>query len=97
MLNHKFLLLLVVLLCASFSFTHADVKELEPVPIKHVNQQNLDGAGQYNHEIEVNNGIRASAKGNVNSVQGEYFLPGEEGPIRVTYTADATGFHPHIN
>jgi len=37
------------------------------------------------------------AQGNVNGIQGEYFLPGEDGKqIRVTYTADATGFHPKV-
>ncbi|XP_023162658.2 larval cuticle protein 9 [Drosophila hydei] len=98
MLNHKFLngawLLLLVLLC-----TYLAAADEEPTLIKLVNQQNLDGAGQYNHEIEVDNGIHSLAKGNVNRVEGEYFLLNEKGkpPIRVTYTADATGFHPHIN
>ncbi|XP_022227732.1 pupal cuticle protein Edg-78E [Drosophila obscura] len=66
--------------------------------LKSENLQNLDGAGQFQHEIETSNGISVKAQGNVNGIQGEYFLPGEDGKqIRVTYTADATGFHPHIN
>ncbi|XP_001360133.4 pupal cuticle protein Edg-78E [Drosophila miranda] len=66
--------------------------------LKSQNLQNLDGAGQFQHEIETSNGISVKAKGNVNGIQGEYFLLGEDGKqIRVTYTADATGFHPQIN
>lgn len=66
--------------------------------LKLENRQNLDGAGKFQHEIEVSNGISAKAQGNVNGIQGEYFLPGEDGkPVRVTYTADANGFHPQIN
>lgn len=66
--------------------------------LKLENRQNLDGAGQFQYEIEVTNGVSAKAQGNVNGIQGEYFLPGEDGkPVRVTYTADATGFHPQIN
>ncbi|EDW60004.2 uncharacterized protein Cpr60D [Drosophila virilis] len=105
MLNHK------LLCCACFLLLLAAIGSAnEPVPVpvpepvpeaaellKHINQQNLNGAGQYKHEIEVDNGIRTSAQGNVNGVQGEYDLPGENGPIHVSYTADSTGFHPHIN
>ncbi|XP_017108179.1 pupal cuticle protein Edg-78E [Drosophila bipectinata] len=66
--------------------------------VKLENLQNLDGAGQFKHEVEVTNGISIKAQGNVNGIQGEYFLPGEDGKlVRVTYTADATGFHPQIN
>ncbi|XP_064541538.1 pupal cuticle protein Edg-78E [Drosophila montana] len=96
MLNHK------LLCCACFLLLLAasgSANEPEPAAelVKHINQQNLDGAGQYRHEIEIDNGIRTSAQGNVNGVQGEYDLPGENGPIHVTYTADSTGFHPHVN
>ncbi|EDW01673.1 pupal cuticle protein Edg-78E [Drosophila grimshawi] len=93
MLNHK------LLNCACFLLFLGLVSAIDPVLLKHVNQQNLDGAGQYKHEIEVDNGIKTSAQGNVNGIQGEYFLPAEDGqpPVRVTYTADSTGFHPHIN
>lgn len=93
-----------MLCCACFLLLLAAIGSAnEPEPaaaaelLKHINQQNLNGAGQYKHEIEVDNGIRTSAQGNVNGVQGEYELPGEHGPIHVTYTADSTGFHPHIN
>lgn len=66
--------------------------------LKSENHQNLDGAGQFQHEIGVSNGIQIKAQGNVNGIRGEYFLPGEDGKqIRVTYTADSTGFHPKLD
>ncbi|EDW92583.1 pupal cuticle protein Edg-78E [Drosophila yakuba] len=71
--------------------------DLQAQLLKSENKQNLDGAGQFQHEITVSNGIQVKAQGNVNGIQGEYFLPGEDGKqIRVTYTADATGFHPKV-
>jgi len=65
--------------------------------LKSENRQNLDGAGQFQYEASVSNGIQIKAQGNVNGIQGEYFLPGEDGKqIRVTYIADSTGFHPKV-
>ncbi|KAH8234388.1 hypothetical protein KR038_008766, partial [Drosophila bunnanda] len=73
-------------------------EDFNAVLLKAENHQNLDGAGQFNHETSVSNGIQVKAQGNVNGIQGEYFLPGEDGKqIRVTYTADATGFHPKLD
>ncbi|KAH8370167.1 hypothetical protein KR093_002472, partial [Drosophila rubida] len=71
----------------------------EATLLKEVNVQNLNGAGLYKQEVEVSNGISQRSEGDVNGVKGEYFLPGEEGepPIRVTYTADASGFHADVH
>ncbi|KRF97986.1 uncharacterized protein Dwil_GK28288 [Drosophila willistoni] len=73
-----------------------DYPEAELIETKNV--QNLDGAGQFEHKVKVSNGIDQSAKGNVNAIEGEYFLPAQDGgkPIRVTYIADSQGFRPHI-
>ncbi|XP_017061970.1 pupal cuticle protein Edg-78E [Drosophila ficusphila] len=84
-----FALLVVLASCSEEDF-HAQL-------LKSENRQNLDGAGQFQHEIAVDNGIQVKAHGDVNGIQGEYFLPGEDGKqIRVTYTADANGFHPKV-
>ncbi|KAH8299399.1 hypothetical protein KR044_000998, partial [Drosophila immigrans] len=70
----------------------------EATLLKEINEQNLNGAGLYKHGVEVSNGIHQIAQGDVNGVTGEYFLPGEDGepPLRVTYTADASGFHADV-
>ncbi|XP_011192979.1 pupal cuticle protein Edg-78E [Zeugodacus cucurbitae] len=57
----------------------------------------IDAQGHFNYGYEATNGVEAKAQGDVNGIQGEYFLPGENGEkIRVTYTADSTGFHPNV-
>ncbi|XP_016972392.1 pupal cuticle protein Edg-78E [Drosophila rhopaloa] len=84
-----FALLVVLASCTEDDF--------QAVLLKSENHQNLNGAGAFQHEIGVSNGIQVKAHGDVNGIQGEYFLPGEDGKqIRVTYTADATGFHPNV-
>ncbi|XP_017010358.2 pupal cuticle protein Edg-78E [Drosophila takahashii] len=86
--------LIVALLVVLASCSEEDV---QAQLVKAENLQNLDGAGQFKHETTVTNGIKIKAQGNVNGIQGEYFLPGEDGKqIRVTYIADATGFHPKV-
>ncbi|KAL7738692.1 hypothetical protein ACLKA6_006977 [Drosophila palustris] len=100
MLNHKFVYYASCFLLLAVAFlVSADESTSDAVLLKHVNHQNLNGAGQYEFEVETDHGIHLSAKGDVNGVTGEYFLPGEEGepPKRVTYVADSTGFHPQIN
>ncbi|XP_036332251.1 larval cuticle protein 9 [Rhagoletis pomonella] len=57
----------------------------------------IDDQGHFNYGYEASNGVEAKVQGDVNGIQGEYFLPGENGKkIRVTYTADSTGFHPNV-
>ncbi|XP_068144440.1 pupal cuticle protein Edg-78E [Drosophila tropicalis] len=87
--------ILVIVMVALASSTE-DYPQAELIETKNV--QNLDGAGQFEYNVKVSNGIDQYAKGNVNSIQGEYFIPAPDGgkPIRVTYTADSQGFHPHI-
>lgn len=57
-----------------------------------------DGHGHFQYGLDVSNGIEAKAQGDVNSITGEYYLIGEDGQkIKVTYTADSTGFHPVVH
>ncbi|XP_034477093.1 pupal cuticle protein Edg-78E [Drosophila innubila] len=98
MLNHKLIYYSCFLLVAFSFLVSADESSPDVLLLNHFNHQNLNGAGQYEYGVKTDHGIDLKAKGDVNRVEGEYFLPAKEGetPQRVTYVADATGFHPHI-
>ncbi|XP_037942001.1 pupal cuticle protein Edg-78E-like [Teleopsis dalmanni] len=82
-----FLTLLVVVL-ANEDDLHAEVKSA---------YNSIDGNGNYKYGHDISNGVEIKAEGNVNGVHGEYYLLGENGEkIKVTYTADSTGFHPVV-
>ncbi|EDW01671.1 uncharacterized protein LOC6561263 [Drosophila grimshawi] len=76
-----------LLIWACFLLFIGLVSAISPGLLKEVSQQNQNGASQHKHEIKVDNGSKTSAQGNVNG----------HTHVRVTRTADSTGFHPHIN
>lgn len=63
----------------------------------HVQQEfkKEDGHGHFAFGFDATNGIGASEAGDQSDVHGEYHFVTKEGvPVKVTYTADANGFHP---
>ncbi|XP_013118148.2 pupal cuticle protein Edg-78E [Stomoxys calcitrans] len=55
-----------------------------------------DGHGHFAFGFDVTNGIGASEKGDEKEVTGEYHYVTKDGHVmKVTYTADKDGFHPH--
>lgn len=98
MLNHKLIYCACFLLISAL-LVSADEASPEVVLVKHVNEQNLNGAGLFKYAVETDHGIKSSAVGDVNGVRGEYFLPGEEGqpPKHVTYEAGPSGFKANID
>ncbi|XP_018782636.1 PREDICTED: pupal cuticle protein Edg-78E [Bactrocera latifrons] len=90
MLKYAYVLLLV--------FVGAVVANEEDVQAElKTNYREIDAQGHFNYGYEASNGVEAKVQGDVNGIQGEYFLPGENGEkVRVAYTADSTGFHPNV-
>ncbi|XP_062133009.1 uncharacterized protein LOC133843455 [Drosophila sulfurigaster albostrigata] len=99
MLNHKLFVCISGLLLAVLLANVNAVEEPQATLIKEVNEQNLNGAGLFKSQVEVTNGISQSSEGDVNGIKGEYLLPGRDGepPVRVTYRADASGFHADVH
>ncbi|XP_039954799.1 pupal cuticle protein Edg-78E-like [Bactrocera tryoni] len=90
MLKYSYVLLLVLMgaVAANEQDVQAELKS---------NYREIDAQGHFNYGYEATNGVEAKVQGDVNGIHGEYFLPGENGEkVRVTYTADSTGFHPNV-
>ncbi|XP_015180883.1 PREDICTED: endocuticle structural glycoprotein SgAbd-8-like isoform X2 [Polistes dominula] len=95
---------LVIVLCALVSMTLA-APGIENEVIEIVKQRVAEPApdGSYSFEYETANGIQVSEEAQVRAqgdellkeVTGTFTYTSPDGtPIRVTYTADANGFHP---
>lgn len=55
-----------------------------------------DGHGHFEYAYGITNGIGADEAGDEKEVHGEYHFISKDGvPVKVSYTADAAGFHPH--
>ncbi|TMW44844.1 hypothetical protein DOY81_010078 [Sarcophaga bullata] len=54
-----------------------------------------DGHGHFSYGYDITNGIAADESGDQTSVHGEFHYVTKEGvPVKVSYTADANGYHP---
>ncbi|KAH8308834.1 hypothetical protein KR059_002093, partial [Drosophila kikkawai] len=55
-----------------------------------------DGHGKFSYGFDITNGIGAGEAGDEHQVNGEYHFISKEGvPVKVSYTADEHGYHPH--
>ncbi|EDW31377.1 GL10999 [Drosophila persimilis] len=55
-----------------------------------------DGHGKFSYGYDITNGIGAGEAGDEHQVHGEYHFTSKEGlPVKVSYTADENGYHPH--
>ncbi|KAH8321281.1 hypothetical protein KR074_000211, partial [Drosophila pseudoananassae] len=55
-----------------------------------------DGHGRFSYGFDITNGIGADEAGDEHQVKGEYHFTSKEGqPVKVSYTADENGYHPH--
>ncbi|XP_017125547.1 larval cuticle protein 4-like [Drosophila elegans] len=55
-----------------------------------------DGHGKFSYGFDLTNGIGAGEAGDEHQVHGEYHFTSKEGlPVKVSYTADEHGYHPH--
>ena len=64
----------------------------------HVNKdyKKDDGHGHFSYGYDTTNGIAADESGDQTAVQGEFNYVTKEGvQVKVSYTADANGYHPH--
>ncbi|KAM7344044.1 pupal cuticle protein Edg-78E-like [Cochliomyia hominivorax] len=85
----KYLLLvsLIAIVVASDDDAHAHVNK---------DYKNDDGHGHFAYGYDITNGIGADEAGDEAEVHGEFHFTTKDGvPVRVSYTADANGYHPH--
>ncbi|XP_017061756.1 pupal cuticle protein Edg-78E-like [Drosophila ficusphila] len=55
-----------------------------------------DGHGKFAYGFDITNGIGVGEAGNEHQVHGEYHFKSKEGqPVKISYTADENGYHPH--
>ncbi|XP_023307982.2 pupal cuticle protein Edg-78E-like [Lucilia cuprina] len=84
----KYLLLITFIVCAVAVDDDAHA---------HVNKEfkKEDGHGHFSYGYDITNGIGADEAGDQTAVHGEFHFTTKEGvPVKVSYTADANGYHP---
>ncbi|XP_037825717.1 pupal cuticle protein Edg-78E-like [Lucilia sericata] len=84
----KYLLLITFIAC---------VAAVDDDAHAHVNKEfkKEDGHGHFSYGYDITNGIGADEAGDQSAVHGEFHFTTKEGvPVKVSYTADANGYHP---